>query len=80
MCEAHISGAIRRAIPGAKKVSASHTRGEACFLTEEAAEESRARELESLRREEEALRAERESREAEERMRRTSARSLSCLR
>ena len=36
MCEAHISGAIRRAIPGAKKVSASHTRGEACFLTEEA--------------------------------------------
>ena len=41
MCEAHISGAIRRAIPGAKKVSASHTRGEACFLTEEAVEESR---------------------------------------
>ena len=39
MCEAHISGAIRRAIPGAKKVSASHTRGEACFLTEEAVEE-----------------------------------------
>ena len=45
----------------------------ASVLASEAAEESRARELESLRREEEALRTERESREAEERLRRTSS-------
>ena len=41
MCEAHICETIRKAVPDAKKVSASHTRGEACFLTEEAVEESR---------------------------------------
>ena len=34
MCEAHIKDTIRRAVPGAKKVSASHTKGEASFLKE----------------------------------------------
>ena len=34
MCEAHICDAIRKAVPGAKKVSASRGRGEATFLTE----------------------------------------------
>ncbi len=38
MCEAHISDVIRRAVPGAKKVSASRVRGEATFLTEEEAD------------------------------------------
>ncbi len=36
MCEAHICDTIRKAVPSAKKVSASHTKGEASFLTEEA--------------------------------------------
>ncbi len=36
MCEAHICDAIRNAIPKAKKVTASHTKKEASFLTEEA--------------------------------------------
>ena len=36
MCEAHICDAIRRAVPGAKRVSASHRKGEASFLTENA--------------------------------------------
>ena len=36
MCEAHICDAIRKVVPGAKKVSASHAKGEASFLTEEA--------------------------------------------
>ena len=44
MCEAHISDVIRRTVPGAKKVSASHTKGEASFLTEEAADEARLKE------------------------------------
>ena len=35
MCEAHINDALRRALPAAKKVSASHTKGSATFLTEE---------------------------------------------
>ena len=39
MCEAHISDTIRKAVPGAKKLSASHKKGEASFLTEEAADE-----------------------------------------
>ena len=39
MCEAHICDAIRRAFPDAKKVSASRKRGEATFLSEDAAEE-----------------------------------------
>ncbi len=40
MCEAHICDVIRRAVPGAKKVSASHAKGEAAFLTEEAVDET----------------------------------------
>ena len=39
MCEAHINDVIRKAIPDAKKVSASHTKGEASFLTEDAVDE-----------------------------------------
>ena len=33
MCEAHVAEAIRRAVPAAKKVSASRSKGEATFLT-----------------------------------------------
>ncbi len=33
MCEAHICDTIRKAVPGALKVSASRRRGEAVFLT-----------------------------------------------
>ena len=44
MCEAHINEVIRKTVPGAKKVSASHTRGEASFLSEEPADESLLRE------------------------------------
>ena len=40
MCEAHIRDVIRKAVPGAKKVSASHAKGEASFLTEEAVDET----------------------------------------
>ena len=40
MCEAHVAEAIRRAVPAAKKVSASRSRGEATFLTEEAVDEA----------------------------------------
>lgn len=40
MCEAHISEVIRKTVPGAKKVSASHGKGEASFLSEEQADES----------------------------------------
>ena len=36
MCEAHISDAIRNAVPDAKKVTASRAKKEASFLTEEA--------------------------------------------
>ena len=36
MCEAHICDAIRKAVPNAKKVTASRTKKEATFLTEEA--------------------------------------------
>ncbi len=36
MCEAHICDAIRKAVPSAKKVSASRSKQEATFLTEEA--------------------------------------------
>ncbi len=36
MCEAHINDVIRKAVPGAKKVSSSHTKGEASFLSEKA--------------------------------------------
>ncbi len=34
MCEAHICSAIRKAVPEAKKVSASHGKKEASFLSE----------------------------------------------
>ncbi len=44
MCEAHIQDVIRKSVPGAKKVAASHTKGEATFLSEEAPEESALRE------------------------------------
>jgi copper chaperone CopZ len=33
MCEAHICDAIRKAVPAAKKVTASRSRKEASFLT-----------------------------------------------
>lgn len=36
MCEAHVCDAIRKAVPEAKKVSASRSKKEAVFLTEEA--------------------------------------------
>ncbi len=35
MCEAHVCDAIRKAVPSAKKVSASRHKKEATFLTEE---------------------------------------------
>ena len=35
MCETHICEAIRKAVPSAKKVSASRGKKEAVFLTEE---------------------------------------------
>ena len=41
MCEAHINEVIRKTVPGAKKVTASHAKGEASFLTEEAVDEAR---------------------------------------
>ena len=40
MCEAHINDVIRKAIPRARKVSASHTKGRASFLSEEAINEN----------------------------------------
>ena len=36
MCEAHVCDAIRKAVPSAKKVSASRSKREATFLTEDA--------------------------------------------
>ena len=36
MCEAHICDTIRKAVPSAKKVSASRSKREASFLTEAA--------------------------------------------
>ena len=36
MCEARVADAIRKAVPAAKKVTASRSKGEASFLTEEA--------------------------------------------
>lgn len=35
MCEAHIADTIRKALPDAKKVSASKSKAEAVFITEE---------------------------------------------
>ena len=34
MCEAHISDVIRKTVPDAKKVQASHAKGSATFLSE----------------------------------------------
>ncbi len=39
MCEAHICETIRKAVPGAKKVTTSHKRGEASFLSDGPVEE-----------------------------------------
>lgn len=39
MCEAHICDTVRNSVPGAKKVSASHSAGEASFLSENAPDE-----------------------------------------
>ena len=36
MCEVHVCDAIRKAVPSAKKVTASRSKKEASFLTEEA--------------------------------------------
>ena len=44
MCEAHINEVIRKTVPGAKKVTASHAKGEASFLTEESVDEARLKE------------------------------------
>lgn len=39
MCEAHICDTIRRAFPGAKKVTASRKAGEATFISENSVDE-----------------------------------------
>ena len=39
MCEAHINDTVRNTIPGAKKVSSSHKKGECVFLAESIPEE-----------------------------------------
>lgn len=39
MCEAHINDIIRRMVPGAKKVTASHSKGISTFLAEDFNEE-----------------------------------------
>ena len=44
MCQAHINDVIRKTVPGAKKVTSSHAKGEASFLTEEAVDEARLKE------------------------------------
>lgn len=41
MCEAHVTDAIRREIPAAKKVKASRSKKEASFLTEESIDAER---------------------------------------
>ena len=41
MCEAHICDVIRNTVPSAKKVSASHSKGEASFITDGAVDEDR---------------------------------------
>ncbi len=43
MCEAHVCDVIRKTVPGAKKVAASHKKGEASFLTECAVDEEKLR-------------------------------------
>ena len=44
MCEAHICNTIRKAFPGAKKVSASHGKGRASFLSESKVPEAQLKE------------------------------------
>ena len=44
MCEAHINDVIRKTVPGAKKVSSSHGKGEAALLSEDAVDETRLKE------------------------------------
>ena len=39
MCEAHITDVIRKKVPNAEKVSASHSKGLATFLSEDAPSE-----------------------------------------
>lgn len=39
MCEAHINDTIRKFVPKAKKVSSSHGKGEATFLSEDKIDE-----------------------------------------
>ncbi len=34
MCEAHVCDAIRKAVPSAKKVAASHKKGNASFISD----------------------------------------------
>ena len=43
MCEAHICDTIRKAVPSAKKVTASRSKKEASFLTEGPVDEERLR-------------------------------------
>ena len=40
MCESHINDTVRRAVPGAKKVVSSHSKGECTFLSDAAVDES----------------------------------------
>ena len=40
MCEAHMNETIRKAVPGAKKVAASHVKKKAEFICEEIPDES----------------------------------------
>lgn len=44
MCEAHICDCIRKNIAGAKKVKASHLKGEATFITDDAIDEDKLKE------------------------------------
>ena len=39
VCEVHLDGVSRESVPGVKKVSSSHAKGETRFLTENAADE-----------------------------------------
>ena len=39
MCEAHISDVLRKTVQDAKKVSASHTKGQATFISEDRPDE-----------------------------------------
>ena len=45
MCEAHVSDAIRKEVPCAKKVTASRHKKEASFLSEEPADTERLKEV-----------------------------------